>query len=371
MTQRQYRLDFRREECAYVFERIKASRSCSLVGIGSVGKTNLIAHIVNPLVSAHYLGQETADRVRLITIDANMLAVLHDHQHDAAWCAWSGFELLMHRLFMAFYPFAQFSESDAHAFYSAYQSLQDGRNPLFTQMALRYFELGLSLILRNGYRVVFILDEFESLLTGMPIQFFLALRGLRDSYKSSLSFITFSRAPLPALLDRFSIDSLLIEPFIELFNDYVRFIGPYNLTDAHEMLSGVAQRGERPFSEPLAMLVMEASGRYAGLMRAMWATLDAMPQYTPDHVDALIDVMVRRKAVRLECDVIWESLSSQEQDVLRAVAKQVQYTAVPESEEVVGFLLQKRLLKLEKSRTALIIEPPIFRHYVAAMRHDG
>ncbi len=370
MTQRQYRLDFRREECAYIFDRVKTSRSCSLVGIGSIGKTNLIAHLMNPVVSAHYLvDDQLAQHTRLVTIDANMLAVLHDHQNDAAWRAWSGLELMMHRLFLSFYPFSGFTEGDAQAFYAAYQSLQDGRNPLFAPMALRYFELGLSIILRNGYRVVFIFDEFETLLKGMPVQFFLALRGLRDSYKSSLSFITFSRAPLPALVSRFAIDPVAIEPFVELFNDYVRFVGPYNPADAQEMLFSIAQRGSRPLSDSLSRQVMDASGRYAGLMRALWAVLDSMPHYTPEHLDALIDLAVRRKTVRLECQTIWDSLSQAEQHYLRALVKQTQYTPDADSEEAVGFLLQKRLVHLDKSRNALTVEPPIFRQYVATL-HD-
>lgn len=370
MTQRQYRLDFRREECAYIFDRIKVSRSCSLVGIGSIGKTNLIAHLTNPLVSAHYLlDDELVQHIRLVTIDANMLAVLHDHQNDAAWRTWAGFELMMHRLFLNFYPFSQFTEGDAQAFYAAYQSLQDGRNPLSASMSLRYFELGLSIILRNSYRIVFILDEFETLLKGMPVQFFLALRGLRDSYKSSLSFITFSRAPLPALVNRFGIEPLSIEPFVELFNDYVRFIGPYNPTDAHDMLFSIAQRGSRPLSDSLSKQVMEASGRYAGLIRAIWAVLDSMPHYTPEHVDALIEMAVRRKTVRLECQTIWDSLSEAEQQYLLALLKQTQYIPDSDSEEAVGFLLQKRLLYLDKSRNALTVEPPIFRQYVVTL-HD-
>ena len=37
--------DFRKEEVSYVMKRWQGAESCSLVGVGSVGKSNLIHHL--------------------------------------------------------------------------------------------------------------------------------------------------------------------------------------------------------------------------------------------------------------------------------------------------------------------------------------
>ncbi len=96
---------------------------------------------------------------------------------------WAGYELLMHRLFLAFYPFDMLPENEANRFYETYLALQNGTNPLYAYMALRYFEVGLQFFLRQGYKIVFMFDEFEEMLKQLPVKFFQTLRGIRDANK--------------------------------------------------------------------------------------------------------------------------------------------------------------------------------------------
>ena len=41
-------LEFRKEEVSYVMKRWQAAESCALIGVGSVGKTNLLQHLIDP-----------------------------------------------------------------------------------------------------------------------------------------------------------------------------------------------------------------------------------------------------------------------------------------------------------------------------------
>ena len=177
---------------------------------------------------------------KAIIIDPSMLGPLPSSasiDSDAIRC-WAGYELMMHRLFLAFYPFNNLTAEDARIFYDTYQALQDGTNPLYAYMGLRYFELGLEIFMKQGTQVVFMFDEFEEMLKQLPIKFFLTLRGLRDANKRSVSYLTFTRSPLPQLVKKFDIDALEIEPFTELLNDNIVYVGPYNETDARNMVLG-------------------------------------------------------------------------------------------------------------------------------------
>ena len=152
---------------------------------------------------------------------------------------------MMHRLFLAFYPFDMLPDAEANRFYETYLALQNGTNPLFTYMALRYFEVGLQFFMRQDYKIVFLFDEFDEMLRQLPVKFFQTLRGIRDANKRNLLYITFTRSPLPTLLERFEIPMLDIEPFIELFNDNVYYVGPYNDKDARKMYNELLRSSQK------------------------------------------------------------------------------------------------------------------------------
>lgn len=360
---RQHDLDFRKEEVETIMKRIGGAASSSLVGIGSVGKSNLLQHLSDPKVHAHYLGEGV--KLKTINIDANMLGPLPANADEAMRC-WAGYELMMHRLFLAFYPFDMLSETEANRFYETYLALQNGTNPLYTYMALRYFEVGLQFFVRQGYKIVFLFDEFDEMLRVLPVKFYQTLRGIRDASKRNLVYITLTRSPLPALIERYNIPHLDIEPFAELFTDNVYYIGPYNEKDSRRMLDELSTRRQKAFPDPLRESLLQATGRYAGLLRAGFAALEEIP--SPEQfetVDALADALAARSAIRTECRTIWTSLNRSEQYVLKAVARLTPYNVSAETEQAVTMLVQKRLLKLDKNQQRLEIQPPVFRVFVA------
>jgi hypothetical protein len=361
---RQYDVDFRKEEVEYIMKHVAGSTSCSLVGIGSVGKSNLIQHLTDPNVHEHYLGADPAKKLKTIVIDANMLGPLPPDKDDPMRC-WAGYELMMHRLFLAFYPFDMLSDTEASRFYETYLALQNGTNPLYTYMALRYFEVGIQFFIRQGYKIVFLFDEFDEMLKQLPVKFYQTLRGIRDSNKRNLVYITFTRSPLPTLIERFEIPMLDIEPFSELFTDNVYYVGPYNEKDAGKMYSELTSRRQKTYPDNVRQMLLEATGRYAGLLRAGFASLEELNLTQISTTDALAEVLAARSAVRTECKTIWTSLNRSEQYVLKAVARLTPYNVSAETELAVTMLVQKRLLKLDKNQQRLEIQPPVFRVFVA------
>jgi hypothetical protein len=363
---RKQSMDFRKAEVSYVMQRWKGAESCSLVGIGSVGKSNLIQHLSDPEVQGHYLQGMQTDYFKAILIDSNMLGPLpSDGSNTEQFRCWAGYELMMHRLFLAFYPFDILGSVEAQRFYETYQALQDGSNPLYAYMGLRYFELGLEFFLRRGAQIVFMFDEFEEMLRHLPVKFFQTLRGLRDTHKSQISYLTFSRLPLPSLVEKYNISLLDIEPFIELFTDNLYYVGPYSDADARDMVERLMRRSGTPYPESVVQYLLDITGRYAGLLRAGFhalSTYDKQP-ITPQNYEAILDFLGTRPAVRSECRTIWMSLNSGERYVLKAVARLTPYNVTTETEQAVTMLVQKRLLYLNRSQQ-LEIYPPVFKTFI-------
>lgn len=364
---RQYDLDFRKEEVEQIMRHINGATSCSLVGIGSVGKSNLLQHLTDPKVHANYLGDAAAQKIKTITIDANMLGPLPVDRDDPMRC-WAGYELMMHRLFLAFYPFDMLSESEANRFYDTYLALQNGSNPLYAYMALRYFEVGLQFFVREGYKIVFLFDEFDEMLRQLPVKFYQTLRGIRDANKRNLVYITFTRSPLPTLVERFETPLLDIEPFIELFNDNVLYVGPYNEKDGRKMLDELTTRRQKNYAPAVRDNLLQATGRYAGLLRSGFASLEEFGNLdqVAASVESLAEALATRSSLRTECRTIWTSLNRSEQYVLKAVARLTPYNVSTETELAVSMLMQKRLLRLDKNKQHLEIAPPVFSVFVAS-----
>lgn len=360
-------LDYRQEEVGRIMERWRASESCSLVGVGSIGKSNLMQHLSNAQVQQAYMKETNIEQFRAIIIDPSMLGPIPRNHDDAEQIgSWVGYELMMHRLFLAFYQSDALSEKEMARFAEVYETLQDGSNPLYAYMGLRYFELGLDILMNKGIQIVFMFDEFEEMLRNLPIKFFLTLRGLRDANKRQLSYLTFTRTPLASVIEKENIDALQIEEFIELFTDNVFFIGPYNARDAQRMFDDLCRRNHKSYDEYVKDFLVWATGGFAGLLRASFRMLDMMSELNLSSVmtngPALAKELSKKQSVQTECKTIWLSLSDSEQYVVRAAAGLVNFHRDTRNDQAVEYLVRKQLLRSDNGK--LSIQPPLFHYYV-------
>ncbi len=365
-------MEFRQQEVGYVMERWRASDSCSLVGVGSVGKSNLLQHLANPDVQAFYMKDVVGGKkIKAIIIDPSMIGPLPEKgtpEAEPVRC-WAGYELMMHRLFLAFYPFTDLPAEDTRVFYDTYQALQDGSNPLYAYMGLRYFELGLEILMKQGVQIVFMFDEFEEMLKQLPTKFFLTLRGLRDANKKRMSYLTFTRSPLLEVAEYHGHKLIEIEPFTELFTDNVIYVGPYSENDARSMLDDLARRNNRKYEQYVLEFLLWATGRYAGLIRSGFKSLESLGNIDSNTVmtnsEQLVHELASRRPIRVECKTIWTSLTKKEQLMLREFTNP-RPNINPndmDTQQTFALLQQKQLLKLQDSRV-VTIEPPVFYSFV-------
>jgi len=363
-TRRQHPPHYRREEVDLIARKWQHGLSCSIVGVGSAGKSNLLQHLLEPTTRSIYLG-ETAAMLYPVVIDSNLLGPLTPlDQPDAEQMrCWSGYELMLHQTYMALYPFRQLSAETNERFRASYTALHEGGNPLLSYMALRYFELALSALIDSGLRLVFIFDEFDEMLYQLPPRFFQALRGLRDGHKRRLSYTAFTRSPLPILTEQMRRQAAL-EPFTELFTDHLIYLGPFNQTDADQMLAELNEKVDPRWPAEMLALLRQATGGYAGMLRAGFSALPALSHTitTPEQMAAFL---VTFPAPVTEVVTLWKGLTVSEQKLLKAVSMQRKYTITDETRSALQMLLQKRLLRLDRNTDpALSIQPPLLAEFI-------
>ena len=345
---RQQNRDFRKAETKYVLDRWQRMQAISIIGVGSVGKSNFLQHITS-LSVLEPLQSETHQKIIPLVLDANLLGSLSSNE---AYQCWAGFELIVHRLYLAAYPF-DILENDATLFFETYARMQDGSNPNYTYMGLRYLELALQFFFRRGVKIVLVLDEFEVFLKYLPLRFFLNLRGLRDTQKNLFTFMTFTREPLPRLLNRYNLSLLEYEPFIELFNDHVFYLGPYGVRDATAMARSILPNTHHA---SLGELVTNTGG-FAGLIRAT-AKIIAQSQTSMSLAEVMQD-----RAIQTECATILSAIDDDERTVLNVALGKLPYNDV-QHRAAVNLLVQKRLLSWDVTSYTIEIQPPLLRVYL-------
>jgi len=358
---RQRNLNFREQEIAYILSRMKVGDSVSVVGVGSVGKSNLLRHFLRDDVQRLHLDEE-GDWIHMVLIDPNnMLSSLPLTPNSKTLSGWSGYEIMTHRLHKAFYPLTGLDQEEKKAFLYAYEQLHNGNNPLLPFIGLRYLELALEQLLQQdssvgrNLKVVFVFDEFESMLLHLPTKFFQTLRGLRDDYKYQLMYITLTRRSIPQIIEEKDYSWNELEPFVELFTDSTLFLGPYSESDAIAMLDRLSARQGVNYPPSFRRFLLRVTGGYAGILRASFRLAGQIPFGTPE--DKAFQFLAENVAIITECQTIWESLTEAERVALRQiVANQSEDVSVT----AVSLLLEKQLLP----RQGVEINPPLFQEFV-------
>ncbi|HML23288.1 MAG TPA: hypothetical protein PKD09_16660 [Aggregatilinea sp.] len=388
---RYYHPDFRHDEVSSIVQALDRGQSVSVIGPPSVGKTNLLRFLDQERLAAsdpnspwNRFAPLAAKQGPLvaINIDPNaLLPSLPQASGDIAARSWPGFELLVHRTTITpqLYPVYDPPPTQTpnpelerqitryqDRFENAHPDMTDFEDSLHAHLALRRLEsiLDASLsgarLLGSPLRIVYFMDEFEGLLQAMPNYFFVALRSIRDRFKYSVMFVTFTRNSLSYLAgNRMAV----LEPFIELFNDNQVYVGPYGDDDAWRMIEQLEERTVSKDDYALGLLI-RATGGFAGLLRAGFMHAEKLGQLqAPDYAQA-VQLAARRLVaepnVQAEAETLLRGLNAEEIKAMYAVAEGKQ----DQNGSLLRELLNKSMLTQNPSGQGVRISPPVLAAYI-------
>lgn len=291
----QQALEFRQEIAQPLFHRIiSGGESASIVGVSGVGKSNLFRHLLDPAVQAHYLGT-AAENTLLVRVNLDYLPTFDSR---------SAYSHILDALEMSVAPTTLKQTIDDY-----HQALL-ATAPGDLLLIQHHFRRALRALFaaQPNRTVVFLFDQFDRLYTEADARLFANLRGLRESYKYQLCYLTFTRSPLPHL----AASSGGREEFYELMQNNVLGLTPYTERDANAMLERIAKRTSTPLDNSIAKATYAQSGGHAGLHRALF-----LAQHNVNHRQA----STQHHVVQHECGELWNSLSLSERRLLHQLIK--------------------------------------------------
>ncbi|MFW5696691.1 MAG: hypothetical protein ACOCXR_02780, partial [Phototrophicaceae bacterium] len=155
-------------------------------------------------------------------------------------------------------------------------------------------------------------------------------------------------------------------PFTELFTDNVWYVGPYNDRDARRMASNLMSRTEKNYPPEALEFLVWATGGYAGLLRSTFHLMDELGQLDSTNRlnNEMVAELVKKQAIEEECMRMWDSLLPSEHDVLRSLAGLQRIERDTVFDRSVTLLAYKKLLRPDRERNTLTIQPPIFRQFI-------
>lgn len=290
-------LSLRATEVDRIISILQAGDSCSLVGIGSVGKSNLLRFLQQEDLRRTKLGKER-NKFLFAYIDANKLLQQSD---------WGLYELMLHQLLTVLS-----SKKIDSEILQAVDNLYVRATESTTQhLALRYLDRAISTTCgRLKFRLVFLFDEFDHLCRILPSPTFAALRALRDDNKNFLMYVIATRVDLR----RLSNSKADIEAFEELVTPNTIWLMAYSEVDARLMLHRLTERHHvKTMNEASIRQILVKTGGHPGLIKA---TFNMLYEKSTN----LENIKWTDRQIQDECQRIWHSLSEDEQTALANLA---------------------------------------------------
>jgi hypothetical protein len=297
-----YPANYRAREIAIMASWILAGESGSVVGMTGSGKSNLLGFICNrPEVLDPYLPDHKLN-VALVQVDLNDLP-----DSDLG----TFYRALLRSLFEARPQLADLEPGLATAVEVLYRKVEDNPDAFFSQSALRE---ALFLFQEEQLRLVLVLDPFDEFCRTAPLQLLDNLRGLRDSFKTVLSYIVGVGYELAYLRDPMEMGKLY-----KLLDEHICWLGAMDERDARWVISQVEAATRRVFTEAEIDRLIEITGGYPSLLRmaSLWL---ARVSPVPDKAK-WGEILLAERSLQHRLESLWNGLTVEEQLALSELQK--------------------------------------------------
>ena len=290
---------YRAQEARVLANWILTGASGSVIGLNGSGKSDLLGFLCHrPEVLNAYLPAR-AQPVTLLPMDLNNLP---DNTLAAL------FRVIL-RTFAEHQ--ARFAPQTQALITQLYQENRAASDPFLAQSALRELLIHLQ---QRRHRVVFALDRFDTFCRMLTPEMGDALRGLRDGFKSTLSYIASMRVGLD-----YVPEPALLGDLHRLLDQHICYVGPMNEQDTRDTIARRTQVVDQPPTPAETEQILALSGGYPSLVMVIcrwWLTHPQRPELS-EWPTVLTDVV----GVHHRLEDIWRGLTQEEQAVLFEVQK--------------------------------------------------
>lgn len=297
-------VSFRRDLIRQVLDVLTSGESCSLVGVGSSGKSNVARHLARRDVLAYHLGARAAACLSVLVNCTDLTEYT---------------PVALHRLMLdALVRALQDAVPSPNGATAKVAALRDQAiESASAERARINLKDAFATVFRSGFDQLFVLlDDFDPVVQRAPTATLNGLRPFRDDHKRKLMYATFTRRELAYLRAEAQF-----QEFYELVAAHTIAIGPYGDDDARALVRELSEQWGIGGLSPAAVETLLAwSGNHPGLLRAILTAMHRDPSIRVGATEALSRLQSHFDVLP-ECEHIWESLEAEEQAALIAIAR--------------------------------------------------
>jgi hypothetical protein len=296
-----YAPTYRASELRTLAGWIAAGASGSVVGLIGCGRSNFLRFLCEqPAALQSYLA-DASQVVVLVPVDLYDLP--NNNLADLYRTILHAFYWVRERLTP---PLAQIAAD----LYAEHRAIVD---PFLTQKAL--YELLLA-FQHAHVGVVLVMNRFDHFYETSTPQMVNTLRGLRDRFRGTLSYIVGMRQEVAYLPDPSTLGDMY-----ELFAGHMCYVGAMTDDDSRHMLADVLRVSPTPPSDAEVEAMLRLSGGFPSLLKAIgqwWMLAPQRPPAPADWLAALLDhAAIQHRLARL-----WQGLTQEEKLALSEIHKQ-------------------------------------------------
>lgn len=290
-------------EVAIIAEWVAAGESGVIAGTPGVGKSNLFGFLSRqPQALKPYLPEPDL-RLVLALVDLNNLP-----GHDLS----TFYRIMLRAMYESRGLLAVIALGLAETVETLYHTVAKETDPFVSQSALRE---ALFAFESCQTRLVLLLDPFDRLAQTAPAHILDNLRGLRDSFKATLSYLVGVRQPLHYLRPPSEMGELY-----HVLDLHLCWVGAMAAADARFLMANVAATKRVTFAAADIEQLLELTGGYAALLKA--ASLWLAGAKSPPPQAAWPEHLLAEPGMQNRLHDLWQSLTGEEQLTLAELAQQ-------------------------------------------------
>jgi hypothetical protein len=317
-----YPATYRTREMKILAGWIQAGESGSIIGLAGAGKSNLLGFLSHrPEVMRPYLPADFG-HLALVQVDLNNLP-----SNDLATL----FRVILRSLYEAYDQLISIKEALATSVETLYRQVEEKTDPFLSQSALRE---ALLLFQEQAIRLVLVLDPFDQFCATATSQVLDNLRGLRDSFKDTLSFLIGLRHEMAYIRNPVELAELF-----ELVDTHQCWLGPMDKADAHWVVGQVEASIGCAFSETQLEQLIELTGGYPALLRAasLWlAKVSPVPE-----MDTWADQLLTEASIQNRLKELRQGLTGEEEAALSVLQMALMMASARDRQENMRQISQK------------------------------